>query len=370
MPAARLKMTVLMLATLAVAACCVAWAFRVQQGQAAAVDDSMSKADALQVPMPDSAGQRARFEAEFLKRPKSEDYPFRDLYQEYLSSIGANGLLTTLWKIDPSCHEEAHDAGKVIYAKLRDVGAALRACQTACTDGCMHGVVMEFFAASATATKEGDSHVELADVEKGMGAFCRRAEFHTAYDQPDCAHGVGHAVMYLADYDIGKALEACRRFDDGLMSYYCATGAYMEYLTTHDKEDGHSHGLFYPCENASYSRACFAYKVPHILVRKKTEPDGAQAVADACLKLDRTQRESCFYGFGVAFMEALSGGNGSLASICRFGDRNDQDACIEGAMANMARYHPQQVDRLCAALPSEERGPCLASGSSRGAAPQ
>ena len=54
------------------------------------------------------------------------------------------------------------------------------------------------------------------------------------YSPGDCAHGVGHALMWLADYDVQPALDACKLFVEPPLAYYCATGAYMEYVTERD----------------------------------------------------------------------------------------------------------------------------------------
>lgn len=370
MPKIDAKITFLILSAILIIAFFVK-ATRPSNDQAASADVTTSGEPALRVPLAESIAQRARFEQEFRQRPKTVGYPFRDLYEKYIGSIGANGIIATLEKINPFCHEEAHDLGKVIFFELGDVGTSLRTCEGACTDGCMHGVVMEFFTRSATTTLGSDPHVELGNVEKNMDAFCRRKAFQTDYDRPDCAHGVGHAVMFLADYDIGKAMEACGHFKDRSLQVYCATGAYMEYVTTHDAADSLTQSMFYPCETSPFSRACFAYKVPFVLVRETAEGGGNETVADDCMKLAGTLRDDCFNGFGAAFMEALSSGKASLASACRFGVTRDRDTCIAGAMANVARYHPLAVDGLCDALPSSgERDSCFLSGSGRGHVPK
>src|SRR5207248_2862815 len=71
----------------------------------------------------------------------------------------------------------------------------------------------------------------------------------------DGAHGVGAALMWLADYDVPPALDACRLSVKTALAYYCATGAYMAYVTERDSEDAKSRSLLYPCDTFEYPTA-------------------------------------------------------------------------------------------------------------------
>jgi len=84
----------------------------------------------------------------------------RALYDEYLDVIGANGILDGIEHVWPRCHEEAHDAGRVIFARVRDLGSSLRICADRCTTGCMHGVLTEALA-GATDQMPSNGHVNL-----------------------------------------------------------------------------------------------------------------------------------------------------------------------------------------------------------------
>src|SRR4051812_27361270 len=56
---------------------------------------------------------------EFLQAYRNSDPRHaRELYDTFLPRIGANGLRDGIEKAIPLCHAEAHDLGKVIFAKL------------------------------------------------------------------------------------------------------------------------------------------------------------------------------------------------------------------------------------------------------------
>src|SRR5437016_6741414 len=58
-----------------------------------------------------------------------------------LPIFGANGVLDGVEQLWPHCHEEAHDLGKVVYARLRELARSLQVCANRCNAGCMHGVL-------------------------------------------------------------------------------------------------------------------------------------------------------------------------------------------------------------------------------------
>jgi hypothetical protein len=156
----------------------------------------------------------------------------RALYEAYLPLIGANGLREEIGIAHPSCHDEGHDLGKVIFARLQDVGASLESCADACASGCMHGVLMQFFADSASTGASAGAHhhssqLTTSDVAGRIPTICETQAFTRMYRPGDCAHGVGHAVMFLSNYDIPAGIDLCERFPSYALRYYCATGAYM-----------------------------------------------------------------------------------------------------------------------------------------------
>ncbi len=274
----------------------------------------------------------------------------RSLYQQHIDIIGANGVLDAIEALWPKCHSEAHDLGKIIYADVRDISIALRVCRDGCYSGCMHGVLMEAFA-GARDTDDPEGHVDVTVVKEMMDDICSENKTMTAaYSPGDCAHATGHALMVLADYDVPEAVGWCDEFDSAHMRYYCATGAYMEYVTEKNVDDVKAKkNTLYPCETNRYPAACMRYKMVHVVARLVRKATDVPQMAKACHALKDPNRLGCMHGMGNGFMGLVASGKIALMRVCT-GEADEQAACIDGAMERMAKYHPERAEEVCESL--------------------
>jgi len=296
---------------------------------------------------------------DFIKRVESvREEDRRRLYEQYLKLIGANGILDGIESVWPKCHTEAHDLGKVIFAYVRDIGSSLRVCVDRCFSGCMHGVLMEAFA--GTTNQSPHRHVDLAAVKRVMNHTCYKNTVMTSsYSAGDCAHGVGHALMVLAGYDIPEAIQTCDGFQDRAMAYYCATGAYMEYVTERDAEDAESKSLLYPCDIYGYPAACSRYKLVHVVERHYQANKKMEELVRECEKLAGKFRLGCFHGLGNAHMWLIASGALPIKKVCGDGTDNERYMCIEGAMERMAKFHEKRALTVCEGLEDEDKKTCF-----------
>jgi hypothetical protein len=315
----------------------------------------------LQVPLEDTVEERAQFREEFVER---EGFILRDLYEKWIGLLGANGIIKEVEGVYPNCHDRGHDLGKVIYTEVQNIGESLRVCDNACFSGCMHGVMMEAFSMDATVEtnpephthEDGeDEHVLIEDVHEKMKEMCEDEVFDEGnqYSPGDCAHGVGHALMFISNYQIDQAMEQCSYFDSDIMDYYCATGAYMEYVTQDEGIlDDPEHPLdFSPCDTAGYPAACFRYKLPRSMYYHYKAGGTFAEFYAACQELEGNVRLGCMHGFGNAHVQFLVREEMSLADLCLRGSGEEQYVCIEGAMERIGRYHADLAPEICAGLP-------------------
>ncbi len=253
-------------------------------------------------------------QAEFVRALPSTGRDKRALVEKYLPVIGSNGVVDGIKIVWPKCHSEAHDLGKVIFARVRDVGKGLRICADECNSGCMHGVLMEAFTAIG---KQSPHHMDLAVLRPAIKDLCQRNPVMTAsYSPGDCAHGIGHALMYLAGYDIPQAIKACAGNENTAMEYYCATGAYMEYVTERDSQDAKARSFLYPCDTYIYPAACARYKMVHV-VRRHYEAGGTtEALRQQCAALSGAVRLGCFHGLGNAHMPFIAAKKIGIRQVC------------------------------------------------------
>lgn len=285
----------------------------------------------------------------------------RPLYERYIEVIGANGILDVIEEIWPKCHSQAHDLGKVVYAKVRDIGLGLRVCEDRCYSGCMHGVLMEAF---TTAQKSNYDHINFRELRSVMNQVCYENEqMMSSYRPPDCAHGVGHALMFLTEYKILQAVDACAGFEDPAMNYACVTGAYMEYVTERHEQDKKSRSLLYPCDAYPYPTACSRYKMPFITLDYYREGKKLDDLIGECLKLEGQFRRGCFHGLGNAHVYFIVRKLVSIKDVCMSGDEQDQLLCIDGAMERMGKYHGDRAPEACSDLEGKHNAACQAAAA-------
>lgn len=323
----------------------------------------------LYVPLDETVEQRAQLMVELKNRTS---YYLRDIYEKYIDLVGANGLITSVHTVYPTCHSRGHDLGKVISAKLGSVGAALRTCQDACFSGCMHGVLMDRLAIEKPdqpKQKEDELglgvHVSITDVEKQIVTICDDPGLSDIYKFGDCVHGVGHALMFLVNYDIPKALEYCSLFESDPVDYYCSTGAYMEYVTNYDQQDSVAKPIFYPCDQNEYPAACFRYKLPYFSFRHYGQGRSLGDIINSCKALEGKYRLGCFHGLGNTHMYLIAFSKIDFAAVCGSGTEDDQYMCIEGAIERMAKYYPVAAKERCDDFSGWQKDLCL-EGASRG----
>ena len=287
----------------------------------------------------------------------------RALYEKYVPIIGANGVLAGITEVWPTCHSEAHDLGKVIFASVKHIDTALRICRDGCYSGCMHGVMMEAYAGTRD-PKDPDGHAEVnvEMVKKMMNDMCNDATMKQSYSPGDCAHATGHALMVLAEYNVDHAINWCDEFPEEHMRYYCATGAYMEYVTEKDADDVAAHkSILYPCESHKYPAACARYKMVRVIPRLVRSKDDVPQMALSCKNLKDPYRIGCFHGIGNGFMPPIALGKLSLSDVCGPGNEEERAACIDGAMERMAKFDSTAAKNVCTKIAGNDRQLCDAA---------
>jgi hypothetical protein len=281
----------------------------------------------------------------------------RPLYEAYIDIIGVNGILDGIEKLSPHCHSEGHDLGKVVFTRTRDIWKSLIICTNRCHSGCMHGVIMEAF---SSAGNPHHGQLDLVALQPRMKEVCSaNTAMTTWHSLGNCAHGVGHALTFLAGYDIREAVKVCAGFDDPAKEYYCATGAYMEYVHERDREDAKSKSLLYPCDILDYPAACARYKMRRVASRYYSRHRKLKDLAQECNKLTGKFRLGCFHGLGKAHEQAITHGRDSIKEVCWHGTADDQLMCIEGAVESMARYDENRARQVCEDLTGKNKETCL-----------
>ena len=290
---------------------------------------------------------------QFLSAYDEKNIERREVFETFYDSIGPRAFLDFTEDKYAKCHNESHDIGKTIYKIEQDIIKALRICENRCTNGCMHGVVAEAY---------GDKAFE--DVVKEMKKFCSTGVMTKLHKPGNCAHAMGHAFMLLNDYKIDRAIAGCNSFETPPMSYYCATGVYMEFsdkliLQEELGQCGsvNRDSLHYPCNTYSqYPAACYRYTLGHIA---KDLSVNLKMVVEECLKLPANKRVGCFHGLGSIYSRAIAKNPKLLNATCMVGNHEEKVVCIEGVIEKLADYNEEEARNICQFADGEYKDVCL-----------
>jgi hypothetical protein len=264
------------------------------------------------------------------------------VFTKYLPVLGAATLLDFLEGTSSGCHHESHELGRALYAVSGDLGTALRRCDTRCTSGCMHGAVTAAF---------GDATVE--SVTNRMNAFCGEGDMASLHKPGNCAHGLGHALMFVTNGDVSRSIDGCLGFSREAMQYYCGTGVFMDRFMR-DSAAWKGATSRAPCdEERLFPGACYRYK--GIEMVKAMGHDSAKSV---CAGLQGLQRHGCFHGIGYAAVVEVFEDPEKLPERCGATEWSDRVACVEGAIEKLADFHQGRARAACSFLEADLRPAC------------
>ena len=288
----------------------------------------------------------------FIKEYHAGRVSERDVFEKYLDALGADSILNYLEATYLFCHGQAHELGGAIYAKTKDLGAALRICGRRCTVACMHGVVREAF-----------QDQTLEQVQAHVLEFCRNKEMSGVYKAGNCVHALGHALMLTSGYDLAEALDVCSSLPDEAMGYYCGTGVYMEYFIEEYEAENTGKGLHYPCDiQERYPAACYRFKGRYMLYALSGD---IEEFTEECLGLSGTRRLGCFHGLGAVVRVLVARNPASLGKFCRHGTTDDQIMCIEGVVEKLADYDEEHAVAACSTLNERNAQFCYAAAKQK-----
>lgn len=210
-------------------------------------------------------------------------------------------------------HLLGHFASDMIYREKGIEGMAY--CTEDFRNACSHSIVIGAFIEQGDAT--------LASV----AGICKKAPGgNNAYGM--CFHGFGHGVLAAKDYDLEKAITACRNIKTEPNSHLeyseCAGGAVMEIIgggffhnkmvwEIASKKYTRKDDPLYPCSGSivpdDIKQICYVYLTPRLFEfagKKGIDNNEAsfQKAFTYCNKIPITQpgnRQACYGGFGKEF---------------------------------------------------------------------
>lgn len=262
-----------------------------------------------------------------------------------------------------TCHETSHYLGQIEYQKIKDMKQMFQRCDHFCLDGCFHGAVEGYFISKNVSLDDRNFDAIGGEVGKICGA---RENYDSQELYITCFHGLGHATMYIADYDIFSALKLCDNALGFEEQELCYTGVYM---ANADSTGGVEHPSrfikaddpMYPCTilPQKYQKKCFEYNTINFYHYTNFN---WQETIKLCLKVPEAYRWGCFETMGgdqVGFTDEVT----KIYQACNeISEDQFKQACFRGAEGNLMMRYTKDFARpitFCEGLESAFQKDCF-----------
>ncbi|XKT74467.1 MAG: hypothetical protein ACJKTH_03870 [Patescibacteria group bacterium UBA2163] len=252
-----------------------------------------------------------------------------------------------------SCHSAAHYVGRAAYDVFGK--EILKDGSSACHSGFYHGFIEAFF-----------WEVGSGSFKEELNALC--TSLKVPFERNQCFHGAGHGLMAFLDYDLPKALSACRSFSEKEKTDFCYGGVFMENVTTalgfSAGINGHytnwvsTDNLYYPCdtvEDHTAKRKCYQMQTSWMFAVVTRD---YQEVIDVCLGAEEGFVDACFNSIGRDTSSNTLRNAQEVERTCSLMPRAYYKSCIIGAFDAAFDYwgvEPSiKVSSFCVDLGTEE----------------
>lgn len=255
-------------------------------------------------------------------------------YESYARNFGTKEALAlihdTIQK-DPSfggtCHNIMHQVGHVAVAEFGTFKEAYLHGNYDCGNGYYHGVVEE--------AMHGEE--DSAFTPNRIRHFCDSVASPTTtakdYAALNCAHGLGHALVYKAEGSLAAALPSCLYIEKELERGECVAGAFMENmierLPTALQSD--------PIQNPSLTCSsiggdvyrCWAALAGYVIAAQQ---HGTKEAVAFCLSFDSfIYRDACGEGIGKAVRIGREENKRASQIYCEAHTGVLSAACVQGS---------------------------------------
>lgn len=198
-----------------------------------------------------------------------------------------------------ACHQLAHYLGQYEYGRVKSVTSVYATADETCSGGIYHGTIEGYFMERKIifdGTPETDKKISTE-----ISRVCGKENEHERINEyGNCVHGLGHALMYVTDNDLVRALKLCDYVESEWYQGICYTGALMQNYNSFGDVDHPSLYVkiddpLYPCYilEKRYQPRCYSYGV---LTNFQQYPEKSVAL---CEKIPREYARACFKTYGV-----------------------------------------------------------------------
>jgi hypothetical protein len=250
------------------------------------------------------------------------------------------------------CHPVVHAIGRETFLQKGSIHDSFAACDQTCHSGCYHGSVERFLRGDALYARSGEHPSQWELRQKASAACDRNTPLRIRYE---CLHGLGHAIMFFAGYDLANALDICDALVDEWSQNSCYGGVFMENVVNGTSEQGNLSPTDYhvPCNRLDfkYRQECYGMQTSRMIAMGLS----AERIFEECAKAGEFAAW-CAQSLGRDLSNASrQGDHRAVAGKCELATGNARRACVRGVAYALAdnTWDGRFTLPFCAALGSE-----------------
>lgn len=260
------------------------------------------------------------------------DRLFHDALKKH-STLDALQLVQRLEATDTDlrrdCHPVVHAIGRETFLLKGNIHDSFSACDQTCQSGCYHGSVERFLRGDDlyAQTNQHPSQRELK--QKAAIACDPKTALRFRYQ---CLHGLGHAIMFFATYNLPNSLEVCDALEDEWSRSSCYGGVFMENVSNsiNEKKNFSPTDYHAPCNrlDAKYQRECYVMQTS----RMSEMGLSAERILQECDKAGE-YRVPCAQSLGRDLSnDSRLGEREAAAKKCELASGETRLACVRGVV--------------------------------------
>jgi len=225
------------------------------------------------------------------------------------------------------CHGIAHHLGMFLYGLNGNITQTLEFAEKRdCGGALYHGAIESYFLTELILNNAEPDKIEFVSI---CANFADDSEM---MNQGECAHGSGHGLAKIYNYDVFFSVKRCDEFSEDNMKRLCYEGVFMENVVAYQKTGRgaiNPDDILYPCNDLDqkYSGACYYYQTSHLLQKK-----GLEGTLDVCNNLSKMDLFFCYMGIGRQTAAVNLDDFQKIIPVCLKGVSEYQRFCYQGAL--------------------------------------
>ncbi len=255
-------------------------------------------------------------------------------------------------EIRRDCHPIVHAVGRETYRVKGSIHDSFSACDQTCHSGCYHGSV-ERFLRGDNIYAEITKHPSTNELKQKAAIACdpkiaMRYRFQ-------CLHGLGHALLYFANYKLVPSLEICDVLAEEWGRASCYGGVFMEnvFNAAPESRDLSPTDVHYPCNklDKKYRTECYVMQTSRMTEMGLT----TENLFQECAKAGEFQIH-CATSIGRDLSNFVRLGSGlATAQKCELASGEVRLACVRGVIYALIdnTWDGRYALPFCAALSQE-----------------